>query len=344
MLDRALVYHEMTQIGKELFADQKTHLMTREQFTELGNQLHKETSTVDEYAALAVDGSQLYPHETFIALTRLLINAGACYINYNSTPEVSFFSVPRLIAYNTLKQGNSLRATIEQERDLYEFEYAYKIAGELLQKKEIVRLLLMDGSLYPSLTDQVLDEQAYATYQALKKNHKKLLQAGYQEHFYTVGYTSSSRSRALIEQLMHKHPDLTEQLKSITDRHLLSTIMQSTEYTDCMIYQDMHFADYDDALKPYFFYLHNGWEVVRITIPQWIASDARHIKKVVALCLDQSRKGFGYPVVLAHAHEQAVIKGPDQDFFYEMVTQEALSRGVEMVFSQKNIYKRSMIL
>ena len=71
-----------------------------------------------------------------------------------------------------------------------------------------------------------------------------------------------------------------------------------------------------EHLVPHFFYMDVGAEIVRIEIPAWIARDEQKINTVAQIILNQSIKGRGYPVALAEAHEQAVVKGPDREFFY----------------------------
>ena len=76
---------------------------------------------------------------------------------------------------------------------------------------------------------------------------------------------------------------------------------------------------YPQPLKPYFCYLHVGYEIVRIEIPAWIAQQEEMVDELCAIAYDQAQKGSGYPVCLFEAHEQAVVKGYDREFFYAMV-------------------------
>jgi hypothetical protein len=58
--------------------------------------------------------------------------------------------------------------------------------------------------------------------------------------------------------------------------------------------------------------------------------------------LDQSIKGRGYPVCLAEAHEQAVVKGPDRDFFYHVLQKVGIEQKQHYVVSQKSLKKRGI--
>jgi hypothetical protein len=69
------------------------------------------------------------------------------------------------------------------------------------------------------------------------------------------------------------------------------------------------------------FYLRVGNEIARIEIPQWVANDPQLCDRVHALVYDQAMRGQGYPIALARAHEQAVVKASDRRIFLDMVAQ-----------------------
>jgi hypothetical protein len=52
------------------------------------------------------------------------------------------------------------------------------------------------------------------------------------------------------------------------------------------------------------------------------------------------KKGYGYPVVVAEAHEQAVVKGADREFFYHLITKFGIEQRRRTVTSQKSSKKR----
>jgi NurA-like 5'-3' nuclease len=56
----------------------------------------------------------------------------------------------------------------------------------------------------------------------------------------------------------------------------------------------------------------------------------------------QAQKGGGYPIALAEAHQQAVVRGAERDMFYDMVTTILVRRGIRAVMSPKNLRKRRM--
>jgi len=101
-------------------------------------------------------------------------------------------------------------------------------------------------------------------------------------------------------------------------------------------------AHYPDHLKPCFFYLNVGKEIVRIEFPRWVLEQENAVELISSVCLDQAAKGYGYPVALAEAHEQAVVKGPDRDFFYHLLCKIGIAQKHQVVVSQKSLKKRGI--
>ena len=99
---------------------------------------------------------------------------------------------------------------------------------------------------------------------------------------------------------------------------------------------------YPSNVRPYFFYLHVGSEIARVEIPAWIALNNDYVDDIASMILDNSLKGRGYPVVLAEAHEQAVVKGPDRDFFYHLIQKVGFDRHRNVLISQKSVKKRGI--
>ena len=69
----------------------------------------------------------------------------------------------------------------------------------------------------------------------------------------------------------------------------------------------------------HFFYMRVGREVARVELPRWVAEDATAVDLVHTLIYDQCMKGQGYPVALARAHEQAIVRAADRRAFLSMV-------------------------
>ncbi|HTE19691.1 MAG TPA: DNA double-strand break repair nuclease NurA [Armatimonadota bacterium] len=65
-----------------------------------------------------------------------------------------------------------------------------------------------------------------------------------------------------------------------------------------------------------FFYLNTGREISRVELPQWVWEDAALMERLHSVLWDQCELGDGYPMVLAEAHEAAVVRAADRDAFY----------------------------
>ncbi len=86
-----------------------------------------------------------------------------------------------------------------------------------------------------------------------------------------------------------------------------------------------------------FVYLNVGREIARLEFPASVTP-----RKLDVLCgavFDQCDKGMGYPVALAEAHEQAVVRAGDRKAFIELVRRQGVSRP-----SAKLALKRASVL
>ncbi len=94
----------------------------------------------------------------------------------------------------------------------------------------------------------------------------------------------------------------------------------------------------------YFCYVHAGAEVVRVEFPAWVAEDQVLLEQSLSLTLAQVYKGYGYPVALAEAHNQAVVRGGDRARFFALLEQEMIRSGLKNVgTSYKEARKRGSI-
>ncbi len=90
----------------------------------------------------------------------------------------------------------------------------------------------------------------------------------------------------------------------------------------------------------YFFYLNVGGEIVRLEVPQWVASDEERLNLLHALVYDQCQRGRGYPSALQEAHEQAVITGPERRVVESLVEEALAKEGVPFFRSGKATSKK----
>jgi hypothetical protein len=94
----------------------------------------------------------------------------------------------------------------------------------------------------------------------------------------------------------------------------------------------------------YFCYIHVGTEIARVEFPAWVAEDANLLDTALSLTLAQVQKGYGYPVALAEAHNQAVVRGGDRSRFFALLEQQMIRAGLRNVgTSYKEARKRGSI-
>jgi hypothetical protein len=94
----------------------------------------------------------------------------------------------------------------------------------------------------------------------------------------------------------------------------------------------------------YFCPVHVGSEVARVELPQWVVDDSTLFNTALSLTLTQVQKGYGYPVALAEAHNQAVVKGGDRHRFFALLEQQMIKAGLQNVgTSYKEARKRGSI-
>ena len=175
------------------------------------------------------------------------------------------------------------------------------------------------------------------------------LQQLYHHKTLVAGYISAPRSRELVNlirfELNQEDGHASELSDSDRVRHLVDVTVAHfflKPYTRSIIFKN-HAAIcdyYPEHLQPYFFYLHVGDEIGRVEIPAWIALDDAYVDLIAQVILDQCAKGYGYPVALAEAHEQAVVKGPDREFFYQLISKIGIEQKKCLVPSQKSVKKR----
>lgn len=94
----------------------------------------------------------------------------------------------------------------------------------------------------------------------------------------------------------------------------------------------------------YFCYVHVGTEIARIEVPAWVAENPTLLDSTLSLTVAQVQKGYGYPVALAEAHNQAVVRGGDRARFFSLLEREMIRAGLQNVgTSYKEARKRGSI-
>ena len=305
------------------------------------------------YTVYAVDGSQIYPDHHLEGVSCCLVHAAGCRLHYGAPSSATFFSEPHVYVPALLEAQKLAFAadTVDMLREALEFDLLARTVSEGKQKDhEIPVVALFDGNLL----FWHLEEKSAHVRKLFLDRYCASLQMLYEQRIPVAGYLSATRFRDLVylvqvgmsadgatDWMAQTQREMIEQkITGLTDVELLTHILDEGERTPIFQSNSALTEYYPTYLRPCFFYLQSGSEVVRVEIPWWVAQDAALVERVVAVCLDQSCKGNGYPVALAESHAQAVVKSADRDFFYNYIGHVAIMQRQRMFLSQKNLKKR----
>jgi hypothetical protein len=299
-----------------------------------------------EYYIISVDGSQIYP-DRHIKSSCFLLNMGVVIFEYRSdVSSVTFEAIPLLFPLGGNGEDNSI-GMINGMRHEQELACGFARAKAENQKRNN-NWLLFDGSfIFWHLDLQKGLRERFLT------NYLTYLQEGYIHKIAAAAYISDPKSKELISVLRLflcnfavKNDHLYAWADHLVDAFLVQAYVPVGFRTTVFQNRSPISNLYPDQLKPYFFYINLGQEVARVEFPAWMAAKTELINALASCVKDQAEKGNGYPVCLAEAHEQAVIKSADRDFFYrclEHVGQKYTSNfASKMQLSQKLLHKRLM--
>lgn len=292
------------------------------------------------YAVLGIDGSQIYPDRHRGNPSLFLLNIGGCGICYaEQNSKAYLFSDPQLYDINALCKnlGDQIKpsALVDLERELVEYTcYRTTMKQFEQQSSQHPFLCLIDGSL---LLYGISNLPEHIRMHFLSR-FLSIFESFRQEQLLHAAYTSLPQNRDLIRMITgNKHTDT-----DYTDTDLMLLLLQTGQRTELYSCSQSTENNYPAHLKPWFFYLHTGHEIGRIEVPRWLAEQEHHIATISSIILDQCRKGLGYPVVLAEAHQQAVVTKTDQELFYHMLEQTGVNTIVSSKPSQKLLKKRRL--
>ncbi len=326
--------------------------------------------TPEDFTIIATDGSNIDVDRH--QLTKCyLINIGGVTLSYGANPGADLDSFPCLYSDDEdlviLPPGANGRgqpvegALLGIKRGVEECRHLAKMAAELPAGGPV--LALLDGSLilwglvskdYPEFVTQALLDNGFLRYldQMRKLNNS-------QRRFSIASYISFPRSTDVVNALRvaicpHEVPDCDrycdkipwgkrecDSVAGVTDRELFFDLLSEGERSALFISQSSIVRKRYGPHRVYFFYLKAGDEVARIEIPEWVAMDESRLSLVHALVLDQCRRGHGYPVALAEAHEQAVITGADRGNFQQLVEMLMAEEHLPVTSSAKSRSKKT---
>ncbi len=302
---------------------------------------------LESYTVLAVDGSQIYP-DRHQGTSCFLLNTGSVLLRYGQpgTQAVWLDSKPTVFVADDADSGISPEVVNCRRQEL-ELDAGLRISRTaVMQSSSAVPFtFLFDGSLifwHLESQDPAIKDRFLHTY-------LQQLEQLYHESILCAGYISLPKSKELVNliriELCKFKIEGCKELEAVN--HLVDTVIARfflQPATRSIIFKSNAKigAHYPEHLAPHFFYMDTGFEMVRVEVPAWIALDEKKLTTAARIILNQTIKGRGYPVALAEAHEQAVVKGPDREFFYHLIAKLGIEQQKRLTSSQKSMKKRGM--
>lgn len=285
----------------------------------------------DNYKVISVDGSQIYPDGHMAGAGCFLINTGGSILVYGKESKASFFSEPKVFTpYDLSKEVDVSfsRDLVDLKREELELEYLCKKVDEIGTDS----FCFIDGSI---IFWQLEPKQPEVKKLFLDK-YLQYLDELYEKKVLVAGYISMPKSKEIVNLIklglcrfsiadcIKCHSDFSDfpckKVDFFIDSHISRFFLKKRGDRSTVFYSKSKIVEmYPKHLKPAFVYLDVGSEIIRLEFPYWIAQDKELVNKICSVALDQERKGLGYPVSLYEAHEQAVVKGPDREFFYHFL-------------------------
>lgn len=317
------------------------------------------------HSVFATDGSQIAPSHHEIAYC-YLINVGRVMLHYGQNLHPLLDSVPQVYyqredLYVSKEWGIRTEEWMGYRRTVLEAQLLAEIACRWVKPPGAhsdPNLALVDGSLiYWFLDGLALDARdrilvpILEAWEQLRETKIPLM-----------GYLSASRSAEAVNFLRlpacpHEVPNCTSHcgdlesdrapcqvIDPLRDATLWAALLAPGQRGPLWRSSSRILDLYNEAQRIYFCYVNVGTEIARLEIPAWVAEDSTLFERSLGIMLAQVHKGYGYPVVLAEAHNQAVVRSGDRARFFALLEQQMIRSGLRNVgTSYKEARKRGSI-
>jgi hypothetical protein len=317
------------------------------------------------HSVFATDGSQISPSHHEIAYC-YLINIGQIMLHYGQSLHPLLDSVPEVFyktedLYISKQWGIRLEEWMGHLRTVSEAETLAEMACNWVlppgEHHDIPNLALVDGSLIYWFLDGLPIEARDKILPPILAAAERLRKT----KIPMIGYVSASRSTEglnflRLQTCTHEHPNCVVNCSDLVDKYpcqKLESLRDSTFWAGQLqpgqrspLYRsNLRILDlYEDPQKIYFCYVNVGAEIARLEIPAWVVADSALFEQSLSIVLAQVQKGYGYPVALAEAHNQAVVRGSDRARFFALLEQQLIKAGLRNVgTSYKEARKRGSI-
>ena len=310
------------------------------------------------HTVIATDGSQIAPNHHEIAYCYLL-NVGRVILHYGQNRQPLLDSLPEVFyrpedLYISRQWGIRTEEWMGYCRTTSEATVLAELA--CAAPMSLPTLAMVDGSLIYWFLEQLPIEARDRLLPPILDAWSQLQDFGIP----LMGYLSASRSGEALNFLRlqacpHEVPDCMtycpNQLEKM-DCQVLEPLRDTAVWTielqpgqrSALWRSSARILDLYGSHTIYFCYVHVGTEIARIEVPAWVAENSTLLEQSLGLMLAQVQKGYGYPVALAEAHNQAVVRGGDRASFFALLEQQMIKAGLRNVgTSYKEARKRGSI-
>jgi hypothetical protein len=312
------------------------------------------------YSLAASDGSQIDIDRHGVAAC-YLINTGRVYLRYGEQPAARLSSLP-LLCYRDedlyLSDG-ARRVPIEGNylnvrRDVEELRAVVEVAEELVNG-DTPALALQDGTL----VRWTLAGAEKFVQQHFLRRYLDSLSHLRQRGIPVASYISRPRATEVVgltrlmlcpdvqvaesrgarcsacSDVQAGRPPSCQPCDGLADADMLAERLAEGQRGPLFAsLSRINIESYGEHLI-HFFYMRVGRELARVEVPRWVAHDAEQVDLVHSLIYDQCVRGHGYPVALARAHEQAVVRSADRRTFQRIVEGSLLRADLPATSSRK---------
>jgi NurA domain-containing protein len=327
----------------------------------------------DRWRILATDGSQIEVSRHEIA-SCFLVNIGEVVLDYGDEPGARLASNPSLYfepqhlypIYGD-EERSADGAIVGAVRDTQEF---HRLA-ELAREADRPAVALVDGTLIlwrdetnpRGLANLAPDDVKRRRLDAMLE----LFEAGEQTGVPVVGYVSSPGGSDVVNSLKvmicpehpvdcdrcpftppDKRPNAVtdkpcDAVLRVSDATLFRRTLDAGERSP-LFWSGAPVLEAYGRHRVAFCYLDAGEEIARLEVPAYVAESPELMNLSHWAALDQARRGRGYPVALAEAHEQAIVRWADREAFFRLVASRFVREGHRVVLSAKQLRKRGALV
>lgn len=317
-----------------------------------------------DFAVVASDGSHI-DVDRHHSPRLFLVNIGIVHLRYGDKPEAEFITYPTVYfgddiqtirsidGRQTLIEGSLLGVKRGVEECRYLADYLCNTTVEIPSIGLIDGSLIMWGLVGQRYEDYVIDNLLV---QGFLKQLDRFYELSKGRKAAVASYISFPRSTEIVNVLRlqicpynpvdcDKHCTgkyegrPCDEVGGLLDRDIFGEVLGDGQRS-AVFTSRSSIIDRYGVHQVCFFYLKLDEEIARVEVPLWVADNPGLLDFVHAAVADQCSKGFGYPVALSEAHEQAVVTGQDRQSFWDLVDRVMTDEGMEIKGSLKQRSKK----